>query len=354
MAKLGEGDARWIVEERADGANVHNWHWAERDALAWAKTRFNELLGELTVLEGQGDCWIKTTGVDSVEGDAYVNVRKGKIIPGYELKVRLSWLGEIRDTSGNRVTKVEGKVEMPYIADENADEDAEVKISTSESGPTASRLRDAMLATGKPMIVKQVKVFVADMAAGGPASEELANAKAGKSGPAGTPAPPVANTESSGKTTESSGKSVPKPAEVASKGSKDKDKDAPGFKTLKLNQKFHCRKGDIYEVLLDERRWMAFTQSKASIKAVVGGAFTIFDGAVSGQFQKLEHEKLIVQKWRFNNWPDGVHSTVRYTLFFLERSSGACLRFGDMKVHGHVAEYNHRHTKYILLGHSIK
>ena len=27
MAKLGEGDARWIVEERKDGANVHNWHW---------------------------------------------------------------------------------------------------------------------------------------------------------------------------------------------------------------------------------------------------------------------------------------------------------------------------------------
>ncbi len=27
MAKWGEGDPRWIVEERADAKNVNNWHW---------------------------------------------------------------------------------------------------------------------------------------------------------------------------------------------------------------------------------------------------------------------------------------------------------------------------------------
>ena len=27
MAKWGEGDPRWIVEERPDAANVNNWHW---------------------------------------------------------------------------------------------------------------------------------------------------------------------------------------------------------------------------------------------------------------------------------------------------------------------------------------
>lgn len=29
MAKWGEGDPRWIVEERADATNVNNWHWWE-------------------------------------------------------------------------------------------------------------------------------------------------------------------------------------------------------------------------------------------------------------------------------------------------------------------------------------
>ena len=27
MAKWGEGDPRWIVEDRPDAVNVNNWHW---------------------------------------------------------------------------------------------------------------------------------------------------------------------------------------------------------------------------------------------------------------------------------------------------------------------------------------
>ena len=48
MAKVGEGDARWIVADRADGANVNAWHWEERDVLPWAKRRLQELLGKGT------------------------------------------------------------------------------------------------------------------------------------------------------------------------------------------------------------------------------------------------------------------------------------------------------------------
>ena len=40
MAKLGEGDQRWIVEERKDGANVHGWHWAEKDCKEWTRVFF--------------------------------------------------------------------------------------------------------------------------------------------------------------------------------------------------------------------------------------------------------------------------------------------------------------------------
>jgi len=29
MARYGEGDPRWIVEERPDALNVNNWHWYE-------------------------------------------------------------------------------------------------------------------------------------------------------------------------------------------------------------------------------------------------------------------------------------------------------------------------------------
>lgn len=33
MAKWGEGDPRWIVEERPDATNVNNWHWYVRTSV---------------------------------------------------------------------------------------------------------------------------------------------------------------------------------------------------------------------------------------------------------------------------------------------------------------------------------
>ena len=44
MAKWGEGDPRWIVEERPDATNVNNWHWTEKNADAWSKKKLTELL----------------------------------------------------------------------------------------------------------------------------------------------------------------------------------------------------------------------------------------------------------------------------------------------------------------------
>ena len=43
MAKIGEGDQRWIVKDRADGTNVNGWHWqvraVRRRTLASARQR---------------------------------------------------------------------------------------------------------------------------------------------------------------------------------------------------------------------------------------------------------------------------------------------------------------------------
>ena len=37
MAKVGEGDERWIVKERADGQNCNNWHWTTKDVSGHTK-----------------------------------------------------------------------------------------------------------------------------------------------------------------------------------------------------------------------------------------------------------------------------------------------------------------------------
>lgn len=49
MAKWGEGDPRWIVEERPDATNVNNWHWTEKNATHWSKDKFNQLFTNVNI-----------------------------------------------------------------------------------------------------------------------------------------------------------------------------------------------------------------------------------------------------------------------------------------------------------------
>ncbi|KAL8260499.1 hypothetical protein R6Q59_028452 [Mikania micrantha] len=295
MAKYGEGDKRWIVEDRPDGANVHNWHWAETDCLEWSKNLLSKLLADQTILAGEGNLFIKTKKIEKVEGEAYVNVRKGKIIPGYELNVSINWQGEAKDSDGKSLLVADGVVEIPYISDENADEDPDLRVIVKDEGPIGRRLKDAFLAKGKEFVLKQIRVYVDAMAKGGPAKDELEVKKVNpKASLAPAPAPAVAS---------------PAAAPV-----KKVEKKKEGFKTIKLTEKFSCRAVNMYEILMDENRWKGFTQSNAKISKEIGGEISIFDGSVTGTNLELQEGTLIVQKWRFGSWPDGVYSTVRLVL----------------------------------------
>ena len=49
----------------------------------------------------------------------------------------------------------------------------------------------------------------------------------------------------------------------------------------------------------------SYTQADAHIDAKIGGAFSMFNGAVTGTIKELVPGALIVQAWRFKEWPDG-------------------------------------------------
>lgn len=298
MAKYGEGDKRWIVEDRPDGTNVHNWHWAETDCLEWSKTHLSNSLSSLPVLSGEGGLFITVKALDKLEGEAYVNIRKGKIIPGYELSLILSWEGEAKDEEGNSILRSQGKVEVPYISDENAGEDPEVRVTFEDDGPVGKRIKDAFLVKGKGLVLEKIRGYVESMARGGPCKEELEVKKVGP--------------KTGGVQKEKEAEAAKGAATAAAKKEVKKE-ERKGFKTVKLSEKFRCRAGDLYEILMDENRWKGFTQSNAKISRDVGGEFSIFDGSVTGTNVELQEGKLIVQKWRFGNWPDGVYSTVKLT-----------------------------------------
>lgn len=108
MAEWGKGDDRWLVENRQDGQNVNQWHWSEKDCLPWSRARFGELFEDAVLTQGSAGVTARVTAVDSVEGEAFLNVRKKKLIPSYELAVKLSFSAEVEQSGAKE--RVTGKV----------------------------------------------------------------------------------------------------------------------------------------------------------------------------------------------------------------------------------------------------
>ncbi|KAL2326906.1 hypothetical protein Fmac_020333 [Flemingia macrophylla] len=291
MAKFGEGDKRWIVADRPDGTNVHNWHWAETNCLHWSKAFFQAHLTNAAVTTA-----VTVTKLESLDGEAYVNVRKGKVIPGYELTLRLAWEGLAAGS------KVSGSVVIPYLSDENAAEDPDLTVTVREDGDVASELKAVMATEGKALILEKVRVWVAAMAKGGPVKDDLEAKKS-------------AMTRGGGAAAARNGNGCGDERKSVGEGKKRK-----GCKMISLTERFRCRAMDLFEIMMDEDRWKGFTQSDAKISKEVGGEFSIFNGSVTGTNLELHQGKFIVQRWRFGTWPDGMQSTVR--IVFEEPEAG--------------------------------
>jgi activator of HSP90 ATPase len=311
MAKLGEGDERWIVSERDDGANVNNWHWQEKDAFEWAREKFASRLA-LTIADAVPDpddasrvITIKTSDVTALTGEAYVNRRKGKIIAGYELDLKMKYDAEARskdDPSGDVVAAASGNVHFPYIADENAGEEHDAKVLNAKNGALDDRVKEIIRTVGLPMMWRAISEIEKELAAGGPGGE----------GDAPAPKP-----SGGGKADFRDGANV----NGGAKSDADREKESRSDKTaplsrkahaLKMTERFFCRPRDICDALLDGGRVMHFSRSPADVKPAPG-PFTMFDGNVHGETLEYVPGELIRQKWRFRNWAEGHFSEVTIT-----------------------------------------
>ncbi|XP_033107290.1 activator of 90 kDa heat shock protein ATPase homolog 1-like [Anneissia japonica] len=246
MAKWGEGDPRWIVEERADATNVNNWHWTEKNATAWSKEKLLNLLMYLKVEDEKGTCEI--CELTSIEGEATANNRKAKLIFFYEWVLKLQWKGTLKDCE----TELKGEVEIPNLSDEN--DASEVDVKQLGNKCDIQRLKEQT-----PPKNLSNHNGVKDQIAG------VKNLKVGVR---------IHTTK------------------------------------LTCTEKFNCAVEDIYQVLTDPKKVEAFTRSSAEMEVEKGGKFSLFGGNVTGFFDVLEMDKKIVQKWRFRNWPDAHYSVV--------------------------------------------
>ncbi|XP_072553403.1 activator of 90 kDa heat shock protein ATPase homolog 1a [Salminus brasiliensis] len=287
MAKWGEGDPRWIVEERADATNVNNWHWTERDATNWSQEILNELLLRVRVEGEDGVCQI--TDVSKIEGEASINNRKGKLIFFYEWNIKASWTG----TSKNGI-KYKGNIEIPNLSDENDMDDLDICITACKDQPP----------TPLTAFMKKEGVKDIQLALGSYVSHLRKEFSQGM-------ILPSANQDN-------------KP-QVQSKVTLDKTQTDSStttkISTVKFNLKetFLTSAEELYRVFVNQEMVQAFTHLAAFVDADRGGKFRLLEGNVHGEFAELVPNEKIVMRWRFSAWPAGHYSLV--TLNFIDRGS---------------------------------
>uniref|UniRef100_A0A3Q1IYR0 Activator of 90 kDa heat shock protein ATPase homolog 1 n=1 Tax=Anabas testudineus TaxID=64144 RepID=A0A3Q1IYR0_ANATE len=303
MAKWGEGDPRWIVEERADATNVNNWHWTERDATNWSSDKLKFLLLGLSVEAEEGKC--EVTEVSKVEGEASINNRKGKLIFFYEWNLKAIWTGKSK--SG---IKYKGTIEVPNLSDENDMEDLDISVMLNKDEPDTP-LINLMKTKGAEKIREALGSYV------GLLKTEFTQGMI----------LPTANGVAKPQSTSQSKASQDK-TQVCAVISSSSSKAAPvnvntGVKipTCKFSMKetFLTSPPELYRVFLNQEMVQAFTHGPATVDAERGGKFRLLEGNVFGEFTELVPDEKIVMKWRYNNWPCEHYATV--TLNFLDRSS---------------------------------
>ncbi|KAK6046524.1 activator of Hsp90 ATPase [Cooperia oncophora] len=157
MAKWGEGDPRWIVEERADATNVNNWHWSEKNATPWSKTRLTDLLEGLTIEDGP--VCVKLESMKTLEGEATANNRKAKLIFLYEWEIKIGFIGRVSGSD----TEYKGTLEIPNLSDENDASEVDVNVSVDTKGPHEATIRDLLRKAGTEKIRAALDVYIREL-----------------------------------------------------------------------------------------------------------------------------------------------------------------------------------------------
>ncbi|XP_058657736.1 activator of 90 kDa heat shock protein ATPase homolog 2-like [Ammospiza caudacuta] len=289
MAKWGQGDPRWIVEERADATNVNNWHWTERDATSWSKRKLKEVLEGLVVEGEAGRCEIGD--LKHVEGEASCNSRKGKLIFFYEWNLRLSWKGTVKESG----EKHKGSVEIPNLSEENEVDDTEINVSKKKG--EGDVLKELMRTEGTTKVREALRDYLKAL------KTEFT---------LGMILPTKAAAVGQDVATERKAGGSPVQDSVTPQAL-----DMVGVKipTVRIHMRevFNSPADELYSIFTKKELVQKFSKCPAVIEAEKGGKLQMFEGCVSGEYTELVPSQRLVLKWRCRSWPEEHYATVALT-----------------------------------------
>lgn len=277
MALVGEGDPRWIVTDRPDGKNVNAWHWTEKEVSDWSKSRMTALLEKQTLVDTpQLKC--RTTTMASIEGEATVFNRKGKISFLLDMNCAVHWEGEVFDAAGTSLGSCKGKLTIPEL-EHDTDPDT-LRVEVSGSGYEEGKFLPIMQKDGRVWIRSKAASFLKELKEGHGVQDKKSSIQTNPR----------------------------KPGEA-------KNKDDDGQKgNWSCRLEWRAAPSNLWEALTHEGRVSAYTRSPAKVKAEVGGAFSFLNGMIQGTFTEVEPMKSLGMRWRLNDWPADHYSAVTITL----------------------------------------
>jgi len=299
MAKWGEGDPRWIVEERPDATNVNNWHWTEKNADGWSKKKLEQLLVNLIIEDPKvGNVAIEE--MEKCEGEARANNRKAKLIFFYEWEMVLKWKGHVN----GKETEVTGKVTIPNLSEEHDDMndvDIDIEITSGKSSPEAHLLKEMMRkGVGAKTIREKLQNYVDSLK-----TEYSQNIILPGKNEAKQPVPQSIAAKSAKTTTNSNSVNTSQMKSLAI-GSKLEVSD------IELEETFKCTGMELFNALTQPEMIQVFTQNpvKMASDAKAGVEFTLLDGSINGTYINVTPYTKISQTWRLKSWPAGHFSEV--------------------------------------------
>ncbi|KAK7049793.1 AHA1, activator of heat shock 90kDa protein ATPase [Halocaridina rubra] len=300
MAKWGEGDPRWIVEERPDATNVNNWHWSEKNASNWSIEKFKFLFHGMTI-EAPDLATITIKEITKSDGEAMVNNRKGKLIFFYEWVLKMDWEAILKEDPKK---EVKGTLEIPNLSEENEPSEIDVNVTLSAGGLSGEKVKEYIRKIGTKDIQYQIQNYIESL------KREYATDLI-------LPTKDQAVTKQSNTCISSPPVEKPHSINVINTTSNMEKLDL-GCKipTSKFShtQTFKCTADDLYRALTQREMVIAFTRGDVKLEVEKGGKFELFGGNISGEFENLVPNKQITQKWRFKTWPNGHYSYVTIDL----------------------------------------
>nr|ADD38849.1 Activator of 90 kDa heat shock protein ATPase homolog 1 [Lepeophtheirus salmonis] len=306
MAKWGEGDPRWIVEERPDATNVNNWHWTEKNADSWSKMKFESLFKGL-VLDDPSIGKVEITEIEKCEGEARVNNRKSKLIFFYEWVIELKWSGKVN----NKNEALTGSISIPNMSEEHTDmRDVDIEVTAEDKSSEACALKQMIFkGKGASLLREQLQEYVTAL------RNEFSKGLI-------LPASNINNTSIKSTTTISKAQfnnySATTPSKVAKEHVSNNGSSGVKLhlKDIQQTETFNCSGEELYNVLTQKSYYQAFFGSEIKMDEVAapGVQFSFLNGNILGEFVELKPYLKIVKKWRINSWPEGHYSRVEITI----------------------------------------